>query len=105
MVEIRSLPNPVGFLGLGQGVEIKHRGPLRRIAFVTLQGGAAPEAAHVVCVLPEIRDLTADKFRRRDAIFRLGDRQGFLEKLFVARVRRQDRKGFLIFGTDPIHRI
>ena len=49
-----ALPDPVLILGRGQGVHVDHRFPDRSLAQVLLERGAAPDAAHVVGILPEI---------------------------------------------------
>ena len=52
--EVGALPHPVLALGRGQGVQVQHRLPDRFGRDVLVQEGAAPQAAHVLGVLPVV---------------------------------------------------
>ena len=68
-----AFPDPVGALGLGQGVEVQHGAPVRRRRGVVGDAGGAPEAADVVGVLPEVEHLAAEEVRAGNAVLGLGE--------------------------------
>ena len=70
----RALPHPLRAFGLVDRVEVEHHVP-RRVRLAVLVGrGAAPDAALVVAVLPEVVEVRADLHNRRDARVGVEDR-------------------------------
>lgn len=73
-----AVPDPLLVLGAAFGgvqrVEVDHRFPLRRGLAVFLQRGAAPQAARVRLVAPEVVVVVADLGHARDAVGRIQDR-------------------------------
>ena len=98
-----AFPEPVGLLDFRQVVKVQDRGPRRRIALITVQGGAAPNAVDVIRILPKIENLTAEYVRGGYAVFRLRDRQRIRIESAVARVLFQDGESLVVFGVDPLH--
>ncbi len=101
-----AFPDPVAMLGLGHLVEIQHGLPRRGAARVVVLGRRhAPDAAHVLGVLPEVPQAAVDLVRERDAILRLGQGQRLRVVAREARIGLQRRQRLLVLGTHPGHRL
>ena len=89
-------PDPVFVLAGGQLVEVDHGFPGRFRQPVLRQGGAAPDAAHVLGVAPEIVVVLAFLADVGNAFLRVED--GFQARL----QGREAGPGFQLFGGDGI---
>jgi hypothetical protein len=102
----RAVPDPVRLFSFCQGVKVENRAPLRFARAVALHRGGAPDAAHVVGVLPEIAErAVAGKGDGGDAIARRDDFRGVgvdsLEAGIVLKLRQRTR----VLGPCPRQRL
>ena len=95
--------HPVGTLGLGQGVDVEDRLPIRIAGPVALHRCGAPDAANVVGVLPETPERSvASETHRGDPVLRRGDLQRVGIEPSVARIVLQLRQRSVVLGLGPI---
>jgi hypothetical protein len=84
-------PDPVLGFCLGQRIEVDHRLPGRLVLDELIQRGAAPDAANVLGIAPEVVDLLAADGGRRDTVARVVDLEHLLVDLLVLRNRLEHR--------------
>ena len=94
-------PDPALLLGLAQRVQVEHRFPRRLRLAVVVQRGAAPQAARVGRVLPQVVDMRADAADGRDAVARVEDLQDARAHGFEAGVLLEHRAGLAIALAHP----
>ncbi|MNS39454.1 hypothetical protein D3C72_717360 [compost metagenome] len=100
----RALVDPVLALGRRQGVDVEDGLPGRGVGAIGVQRRAAPDAAHVLGVLPEVVDVAVvGEARRGDAVARLDQVQGLLMQGFITRIALQRAQRGRVVGLDPVH--
>ena len=98
---IGALPDPVLALGLGQGVDVDDRFPLRVGGLVGFEARTPPDAAHMVGVLPEVEHRLADEVGHGDPVLAGQDLQRLGLQAGEPCVARQDRQGLVVLGLHP----
>ena len=100
----RALPHPVLVLGLGEFVDVDQHVPLGIVGDVGVEGRAAPQAARIGGVAPEVVEVVAAASNVRDAVVGV---EGF-ESLFLdlgeplRRGQPVDGRGVVL--THPVER-
>ena len=99
-----ALPDPILTLGLSQRIDIEHRFPGRLRLAVLVHRGAAPQAAHMGGILPEIVELAAPP---RDEGNVVGPGRDFVQRLLVGLEGgiAQGGPGQLVMGSHPAERL
>ena len=101
---VAAVPDPVLAFDRAQRVEVEHGVPLGFGLPVALQRGAAPQAAHVLGVLPEVVEVRADAADVGNALAAVQQRQqpGLEVGVFGAGAEFGLRAG--VVGTHPVER-
>jgi hypothetical protein len=98
---VGALEHPVGGVFPGQSVDIERRAPRRRGGAEVVQRRVAPNAAHMVGVLPEIVDAIVQLARRGHAVARFANGQGLGEERLVVRIGLQRGARCRVLLFDP----
>jgi len=98
-----ALEHPVGVLGLGEGVDVEDGLPGGLGGAVALQRRLAPQAAHVIGVLPEVaQGAVAGERDARHAVLGVEDRKRLGLEVGVAGVTLQHAQAARVLGLGPV---
>jgi len=99
---LRAVPDPVGVLRARQGIEIEHGLPAWMDSQVVRLAGAAPDAAYMLGIAPEIRDPAGQLGGHWDPVLRLVDGECLGLKARKTRITREGRQRALVFRVNPL---
>ena len=101
----RAVPDPVLLLGLGEGVEVEHRLPLRLRLAVLVERRAPPQPALVLLVAPEVVVELAALRDVGDLLLRIEDLEQAVVERLELRPLGQFGGGLRVALLDPRERL
>jgi hypothetical protein len=100
---VETLVDPLLVVLFGKGVVVNNGVPVGVVGEIAFEGGAAEDAANVICVLPGVVDGADAKLGGRQASGRLKDFESSIGKGVIDGADVEGFGGAIIFGVYPGH--